>query len=81
MAAIKALYVELGIEQRFKDYEAASYAKLEVGLMDSCRGLAVHARWRRPLGSDWADSHEELLRAYIPHGRASVCCCRSLYGN
>lgn len=30
MAAIKALYGELGMEQRFRDYEAASYAKLEV---------------------------------------------------
>ncbi len=30
VSAIKALYGELGMEQRFRDYEAASYAKLEV---------------------------------------------------
>ncbi|EFJ41223.1 hypothetical protein VOLCADRAFT_98778 [Volvox carteri f. nagariensis] len=29
VAAIKALYGELGMEQRFRDYEAASYAKLD----------------------------------------------------
>ena len=38
MAAIKALYVQLGLEQRFRDYEATSHARLEVRLHE---GLAA----------------------------------------
>ncbi|GFR40856.1 hypothetical protein Agub_g1506, partial [Astrephomene gubernaculifera] len=34
VAAIKALYVELGLEQRFKDYEADSYAKLDATISE-----------------------------------------------
>lgn len=34
VAAIKALYGELGMEQRFRDYEAASYAKLEATIAE-----------------------------------------------
>ncbi|GIL95920.1 hypothetical protein Vretimale_1834 [Volvox reticuliferus] len=34
VAAIKALYVELGLEQRFRDYEATSYTTLEATISE-----------------------------------------------
>ncbi|GLI70600.1 hypothetical protein VaNZ11_015530 [Volvox africanus] len=34
VAAIKALYVELGLEQRFRDYEATSYATLDATITE-----------------------------------------------